>query len=853
MGHPLFPATLALAAGIICSSRFDIAESLLLGVLLLALLILIFLLRRRNGKISAFLIITVFFVIGYLHLNLYLRQPPEQINIVNYLRTEPVTVAGTICAPPQLYPEKAELLIDVHRLTDNKGRTWSPTGNILLSYRGEQKFSYGDVIAVRTRLRRVHNFHNPGGFDYERYLKFQGIRVRGHIADDSRIFLMRKGFGNLWRQKLEDLRESIRSFIDLHAPSPEKEIIKACILGDQQEIPRDIRDAFSKTGTSHIIAISGFNMGLVALFSILLARMIIKKFPYLLLRWDLYKLSYLAAVPPVILYTFIAGAGMSVLRATLMILAFIAALLLARSRDLFNSLVLAAFMILIAYPPALFDISFQLSFAAVAAIMFISPRLTALLPGPVEKKENLSRIAYHVRRLSHQSLVFLIVSLAATLGTLPLIACYFNRISLVSLPANILIVPVLGILAVPVSMATIFLLPFSALLSGWCLDLAGTLVMISLAINDFFTALSWASIYISTPSILEILFYYLLLAAAVLTLPAAAASSAGSVKQPAVIKKAWIIPILTAAVLFFIGDIIYIQQTKRNTGVLTATAIDVGQGSAILVRLPEGRTILIDGGGFPNSTFDVGRYVVAPFLWHERIVKIDIVVLTHPHPDHLNGLPFILNNFSVREFWDNGDNPQTVEHENLLQIIKARGIVHRHLSAETEPLLLAGARFEFLNPPLRRSGEAAANYHEANDRSLVLRISYGGVSFFVGGDISGTTEKMIAVGKESIRSAVMFVPHHGGRTSSTDILLQAIRPAAAIISVGGGNYFGLPHPDTLHRLEKSGAKIYRTDLQGAITATTDGRIFSLASFLEPDDPEVNFQKTVAQPGHHVNK
>jgi len=833
MARPLIAPLLSLMAGIVCSSLFVTPDNYLLSALLASLILMLW--SCRQGRINAglFCLCCALFLYGWLQMNVYLYQQPGNGHIVAHLRTDPVTVEGIIVESPLLFPEKTDLIISAHHLTDSKGDYFPVHGKIMLSFRGTKSFDYGDVVRVRTRLRKVRNFQNPGGFNYERYLRFQGILLRGSVADDSRIIIIRKGYGNPVRQKLEGFRATIRTFIDMNAPAPEKEIIKACILGDQQQIPRELRDSFSKTGISHIIAISGFNMGLIAFFSIYPARWIIRRFPYLLLRFDLYKLSVLFAMPPVIIYTFIAGAGMSVLRATLMILAFMAALLISKTRDLFNTLAMAALIILIVYAPALFDVSFQLSFAAVLAILIITPRLTAIIPKPAPMiRLSLPDISRHAM---YAAALFVIVSLSAMVGTMPLIAFYFNRLSVVALFANIIIVPILGILAIPVSMATIFFLPFSSLVSSFFLDIAGTLVMISLALNNYFASLPWAAFYLTTPSLPEILVFYALLYGLIKVSDHLFDynSSLNSLNMNSTENKSvlfrlrscptWIYYLLAGSALFFSLDMIHLHKKNSARDDFSATAIDVGQGSSIFVRFPGNQTMLIDGGGFLNSTFDVGKYIVAPYLWHERLNSIDIVVLTHPHPDHLNGLPFILENFPVREVWTNGETAASEEYLRFMDAIRKKGLVPRRISASDKPIMIAGVRIEYLNPPaMTTREEGEATYTETNDASLAMRMSYHDVSFFFPGDISAVTEERLASGIGNLRCQLLFVPHHGGRTSSSESFLKLLRPQAAIISVGADNIFRLPHPDVLERLHKHGAITYRTDMHGAVTASTDG-------------------------------
>jgi len=869
MARPLIAPLLSLMAGIVCSSLLAAPYYFLLSALVAVLILL--LCSRLKAQINAamFFLCCAFFLCGWLQMNAYLYQQPGKGHIIKQLRTDPVTIVGVIVESPLLFPEKTDLMIAAHSLTDSKGEYFPVQGKILLSFRGTQSFDYGDVVQVRTRLRKVRNFHNPGGFNYERYLRYQGVLLRGSIADDSRIVILRKGYGNPLKQKIEGVRSTIRTFIDTNAPAPEKEIIKACILGDQQQIPRELRDSFSKTGISHIIAISGFNMSMIAFFSIFLVRGMIRRFPYLLLRFDLYKLSVLMAMPPVILYTFIAGAGMSVLRATLMILAFMAALLISKNRDLYNTLAMAALIILLVYPPALFDVSFQLSFAAVLAILIITPQLTVLVPKPDPEPGRPFGLPVLLRKGLYAFALFIIVSLSAMLGTMPLIAFYFNRISVISLLANIIIVPILGILAIPVSMATTFFLPFSPPVSAFFLDIAGTLVMISLALNEYFASLSWAAFYLTTPSLLELLFFYIFLYGLIKGVAHLSGEndpvdgSDSGLESPAYLSDpdwkvrhdhenasflkrlqscpAWIHYSLAASFLFFCLDAVYLHQKNHNRGDFSATAIDVGQGSSILVRFPGDKTMLIDGGGFINSTFDVGKYIVAPYLWHERLNRIDIVVLTHPHPDHLNGLPFILENFPVREVWINGETSGSEEYLRFHDIIKSKGINLRIMTAESNPIITAGVGIEFLNPPgSDRGKEEETTFTETNDGSMVMRMTYDDVSFLFPGDISYMTEERLAADSRELRSQLLFVPHHGGRTSSTEALLQRLRPQAAIISVGADNLFRLPHPNVLNRLNQQGVITYRTDLHGAVTAVTDGVELSIYPY-QPSAPNLSDQ------------
>jgi competence protein ComEC len=271
---------------------------------------------------------------------------------------------------------------------------------------------------------------------------------------------------------------------------------------------------------------------------------------------------------------------------------------------------------------------------------------------------------------------------------------------------------------------------------------------------------------------------------------------------------------------------------------LRMTLLDVGQGSAALLELPGGRTVLVDGGGFADNTaFDIGAAVVAPFLWRNKIATVDTLILTHPNSDHLNGLIFIAENFSVGALWENGEPWSSPGYQALMRAVSERGIPRPRFAEIPREATINGVRLEVLYPPAdflaRRETERFRR--DENNNSLVTRFSFGEVSILLPGDIMRPAEKeLVSMAGDRLKSRVLIAPHHGSRTSSSEEFVSAVAPQAVLISCADRPGSGIPHAQTLERYAARGARIYRTDRNGAIRLTTDGLRFSITSFVNAD-------------------
>ncbi|HPC86196.1 MAG TPA: DNA internalization-related competence protein ComEC/Rec2 [Smithellaceae bacterium] len=825
MRRPLWYPLAALMAGIWIGDRFSPAPAMMLvGMLPLLALLLLFVRRRWNAAAFLFLLLLML-TVGMLNIQ---RQPflaHQDRHILRLAGQGKLTLEGLVLSAEQTLPERNALIVDCRRVLHNH-TTVPATGKIRLAIPPGLSFQYGDFVRFHTKIKKIQSFHNPGSFDYERDRNRSGLYVSGFVSDRAGIVLIRSGAAGGARLKLERFRLHLKRMIEERAPSPQREILQALTIGNQRAVPQNVRDHFAQTGTSHILSISGLHVGMVAASAFFLILLTLTSSEYLLLKFNIIKTATGAAMVPVLIYALVAGMGTPVLRSTLMTMAFLAALLIGRPKDLYNILAGAALLILIVLPEALFEISFQLSFSAVFAILYIVDKLGKWhVPLPSSTP---GWISAGIGRLY----LFLLVSAAATLGTLPIIAFYFNRVSAVTLIANLIAVPLLGMLALIPAMMFILTSLFSTTLAGFFISVASFFTGIAVRVIEELALLPWSSFSFVKPNVLEIVLFYLFLYFLITAL------TPGSQKEGPQSRPVWIRTGLLICFALILADAAWLVLKDRYSNHLKITAIDVGQGASTLIQLPRGVNMIIDGGGFHDSSFDMGRAVIAPFLYAKRIRKIDIAVLTHPHPDHLQGLIHIVNHFDVREVWCTGLKTDGDLYRLWEETLSGLGVRLRFLSADSPPVDRSGVNFRFLWPPHPpRPTGLDLSYKETNDGSLVMKITYGVRRFLVTGDISESVEANLIASGDDLKSDVLFVPHHGSLTSSTPEFVRAVSCRYAIVSAGKNNVFRHPHPIVLERYRSAGAEIFRTDQDGAVSVDSDGQTLSISPWIKKKDSD----------------
>lgn len=713
---------------------------------------------------------------GSLSLRPYLRPVP---GVERFAGRKPVLVQGVLYRRPEASPAGGgKVYLQVERIGVEAADT-AVRGRLLVYVKqGRTELATGDRVLFWSRIRTPRAYGLPGEVDQARRLAYRGIFATAFVVEAHELLHVSTGAG--WRHKMDLLAASLGRFITTREPAPEGGVLKALLLGDRGDVPEQLQEAYARAGVNHILSISGFHVGIVFLSLFHALYLVARSCETLTLQLNLKQVLLSAALPVVILYLFLSGEAAATLRSVLMICAAVAALHLKREIDPVNAIALAACAILFAAPETLFEVSFQLSFLAIWGLAVLAPPMAARFAG--------------AGRGARWLLLLLAASAAAVLATLVPVAYHFQRVSLVGLAANLVVVPLMGYGAVVAGFAALPLGVVADPLARALLHLAALLVRLS---NQAVLYLAQAPVLEwYAPDRLDMLLACLVLGA--MTLLRARAWRVAAVAS--------LVGLLTVRAL---------PVTGADSSSLRLYFLSVGQGDALLVGLPDGKWMLVDGGGnAADVAARVGPRLLLPALRHLGARRIDYLVLSHEHPDHLQGLLHLAAYHEVGEFWESGVPGRTREYRQLKWVLAARGIPVRVVNGASPPLSAGGALVQPLwpvtqEPPL--SGDA-------NESSLVFRLSHGKGSVLLTGDL-GVKGELELLQRGGLQPCTLLkVAHHGSKYSSCDPFLAKVAAQAAVVSAGYNNSFHLPAPSTMARLQKHGIRVYRTDLEGTVQA-----------------------------------
>ncbi len=650
-------------------------------------------------------------------------------------------------------------------------------------YGAPEDLGRGDRVAIVADLAPLHLFLESELPDPRPPLARADVAASGG-ALDVRVLRRSRSIGAL----VDRARTQVRARIEATFHPDAAALARALVLGES-DLSADDDEAFRTSGLAHLLAVSGTHLviavaGFAAVLRALLARLV-----WLSARTDPARIAAAVAVPAAWLYADFAGGSGSAIRAAAMLSASMTARALDRRAPPLRAFACSILVLTAFEPLATCDVSFSLSVAATVGLLVLQePLAEAIVRGPAAVQRLLKPVA---------------TTLAATIGCAPVLALLAPTMPLLGVASNLVAAPLGELLALPLCLGHALLWWAPPLERGAALLGSGALLGVR-AVARWSTA-SGAVVEVPPPTSWQL----------------AALGVTASVVWAAGTQRLRLAAVAAGATAWLISEMVAVRAGAPR-GLLRITVLDVGQGDSLLVDLPDGRLMLVDGGGMIGSPVDLGTRVIQPALRARRRQRIDTMVLSHPHPDHFGGLTSTLPLLDVGELWDTGQGEvQSAgpSYAALLAGARARGIpIRRPRDLCGAPLVAGDVRIEVLAPCPGIAPDASAN-----DSSLVLRFTYGRRAALLVGDAEHEEERrLLALPPGSVRADMLKVGHHGSRTSSSPAFVAAVRPTLAAISAGVRNRFGHPHPSTLATFAAQNIPVLRTDRGGEIVWETDG-------------------------------
>lgn len=783
MKRPILYITIVFAIGIAAANLFS--APIIYPIALSALFIssaCVFSGKRIFSHISLYLAVLFLGSVCYLnsciipsdHISKMAGDDPVQIRIKGMVTDDPVIEMNFYNQNKAVFLLRSEAFADSGQWKKARGYVKV----VSYSYTGD--LSFGDEVILEGGLSKISGLKNPGLFDYSRYLGIKNIYCSLKVASGSRITIVKPHSVFSLTSAAYGFRRWITKSIDRRLDKRHGGFLKSIITGDRSQLGDKIKDNFIKTGTVHVIAISGLNIAFIA--AIVLWFLGMFRVPK--------KAAVVITLILLVFYSLATGSNPPIMRAILMFAVLTAGYLIQRDSDMLNTLSLAALLMLLFNPRELFDPSFQLSFASVGSIIIFSPPIMSAL-----KLDRIKRNSF-----LNKAKVFILggaaVSAAAWIGSCPLTAAYFNMVSPISFIANLLIVPALSLLT---GLAFAFL-AFDPLCGYLGTALSHIIRILEDAIfwsNHVMALAPMAYFRLPAPSVYLCALYYL---------------SLFLLFSPR--KKYFVI-----AMLLFCN--IAVWQTAAGTSKnLEITFLDAGQGDSAFIRTPSGANILIDGSsGGVEDRFDIGRSVIAPYLWNKGVFKIDAVIVTHFHEDHLGGILYLLNNFKIGCVIDNGTEVlRSAVYDSYIKALSDKKIKRLVVRRGDSIGPFGEVRLYVLNP------EKGEGLLDSNDNSIVVKLEYGKFDALFCGDATDTAIDNLMMYGDRLRSDVVKVPHHGGKLgddAKISDFFSKVSGRVAVVSVGRNNRYKAPSKNTVAAILSSGANIYQTKDSGAVVILAD--------------------------------
>ena len=661
---------------------------------------------------------------------------------------------------------------------------------------GPEYVGPGDKIKFIATLKTIHNYNTPGSFDKRLWWAQRGIKVTAFCPGPlyiARLCQWKPALSSLWEPHkwpiaIQRIRYSLLNAMHENLSSDAFPLAVALVLGIKTALPPEIRQAFSDVGIGHLLAISGLHMALVALLLGGLIYWIILCTPGLPLYVNARKIAASISLLSLFGYCALAGFSPSATRALIMVSSFCVALLFDLPQTALNSLAIAAWLILCLNPLSLFSVSFQLSFTAVFFLIVFATSY--------KSKEINQHI--HIGKLISATLI-------AFITTSPLTTFYFQRLSLVALPSNLIFLPIVSTAILPPLLIAAFLYQFIPKLSIHIWHTISPVITLLINTIKYIASYQYSAIWVTDINLLKVIVIYSIILLTILV-----------IKSNISYKK-----IFTAGAIL-IATVVFLWPHGNIRGI-RLHVLDVGQGTAQVIEFPEHKVMVVDAGPIYPSGFDLGKAVVGPFLRTLGYKRIDFLVCSHPETDHYGGMLSLIKEFPVGCFWQPDIKSYRGKWLELMRLLKQKGIkkkIWRHNSTvdieHSQIHLFVSSKNKYLK--------------SANSRCLVLDIAYNNKKLLIPGDIDIKREAVLIHTDKIGHQDCIVIPHHGSRSSLNQGFIRAISPKIGIISVGWLNRLHLPNKRVLEAYRSVGTEIYRTDTNGTVTISVTNSLIRTRCF-----------------------
>lgn len=620
---------------------------------------------------------------------------------------------------------------------------------------------YGDSLYIEGEFKQPEEARNYKGYNYKQYLKTK--KIIGTVELE-KVKILKSSNGSF----IHNIQKYIRDTINGTLTDEEGNLLLAILLGDKDKLSEDIQESFKTSNLSHMLAVSGAHVSYIILgLTYVLQNSIIGK-----------KNGKIVCIIFLLAFMAITNFTPSVTRACIMAILTLFSSIIYRKSDVYTNISVAALITLIFNPYSLLDLGFQLSYGGTIGIIIFIKRIQ-------EKKSN-SKVINYIKQMA-------LVSIYANIIIIPIMMYHFNTVSFTFIISNIMASPILGIIVITgflFIIASITVKPLTRLIAIFIKPILSILIKIS----QICSKLPFSNILVVTPYMFNVISYYAIILYCI-----------KSKKN----NKCKII-ICLLIVLILINFIIYIFPQK-----LRIFFIDVGQGDSTLIITPDKKTVLVDGGG--SDSFDVGEKVLLPYLLDRRILKVDYVLISHFDTDHCGGILTIMEKVKVKNIIISEQAEHSENYERFKKLMIHKKI--RLIEVKKGDKIKIGrySEFKILFPTSRLLSE-----NSLNNNSIVAQFNYNNFKMLFTGDIEKLAEQQILkTEKAEIRADILKVAHHGSKTSSIPEFIKAVKPKIALIGVGKNNTFGHPNQQTIKNLENIKCRIYRTDLQGEIIIKID--------------------------------